>query len=76
MSAIMTTPLTDGIDVEGDDQIVLLIDHETRGVVGVAVTEDDDPRWWRGVYRKRERRLFVPDDVEEPGLDAARRLVE
>lgn len=63
------------IDVEGDDEVVLLIDHDTRIVVGVVIAEDDDPRWWRGIYNKREKRMFVPASVEKPGLDAARRLI-
>ncbi|WP_030166762.1 hypothetical protein [Spirillospora albida] len=64
------------VDVEGDDEIILLIEHGTRVVVGAAFAEDDDPRWWRGVYAHRTRRLFVPDGVDKPGLDVARRLID
>ncbi|QXJ22190.1 hypothetical protein AGRA3207_003152 [Actinomadura graeca] len=60
-------------EVVGDATMIIIVDAETRDVVGAAYAEED-PRWWRGVLNGRVRRLYVPADVPDPHMDVARRL--
>ncbi|WP_067460021.1 hypothetical protein [Actinomadura macra] len=62
-----------GYEVIGDDKMIIIVDVETREVIGAAYAEED-PRWWRGVLRGRVRRLYVPGHLPDPHLDVARRL--
>lgn len=65
--------VTGPIDVDGDDEIVLLINRDGGGVVGVAYAEGDG--WWRGrdVFGKA-RRLFPTPGADDLRMDVAERL--
>jgi hypothetical protein len=61
------------IDVDGDDEIVLLIDQDSGSIRGVAYAEGDG--WWRGrdIFGK-PRRLFPTPGADDPRMDVAERL--
>jgi len=63
-----------GYEVIGDTKMIIIVDVKTNEVIGAAYTEEDDPRWWRGILRGNVTCLYVPAEVTDPHLDVARRL--
>ncbi|QXJ24053.1 hypothetical protein AGRA3207_005304 [Actinomadura graeca] len=66
--------MTPAYEVIGDNNTLIIVDVETREVIGAACAEDDDPRWWNTTLHGKARRLFVPANTPDPRLDVARRL--
>ncbi|QXJ21559.1 hypothetical protein AGRA3207_002422 [Actinomadura graeca] len=67
-------PVSGGYEVIGDTTMIIVVDARTGDVVGAAYSEEDDPRWWRGILHGRVRRLFVPAHLPNLHLDVVRRL--